>query len=188
VTKTLRATRQHNWFRFFNKDLMCVTSLFFCHTISCLSSKIKNGRYIILIIRQVLDVAVASSEAALTSDDESFYTTLSSSPNRYTSFNDSPSRISSKPYRKPWLPIKGGECQFKCCHFCRPSLVERSFLSLNGIANDELPATAVLGFGFHMAKKRPVALVKHVKNLGLRPSPPPVSSPLAPLILKSKES
>ncbi|KAK0128547.1 hypothetical protein ONS95_000513 [Cadophora gregata] len=74
---------------------------------------------------------------------------------------------------KPWFPLQGGECQFKCCHFCRPSMKERSFLSLNGIANGDIPATTITGFGFHLQRKRPVALVKHVKNLGLRPNPPP---------------
>ncbi|KAL2075537.1 hypothetical protein VTL71DRAFT_480 [Oculimacula yallundae] len=78
---------------------------------------------------------------------------------------------------KPWFPLPGGECQFKCCHFCRPSLKERSFLSLNGIADGDIPSTSITGFGFHLLGKRPVALVKHVKNLGLRPNPPSPSSP-----------
>lgn len=76
---------------------------------------------------------------------------------------------------KPWFPLQGGECQFKCCHYCRPSLKERSFLSLNGIANGDIPSTSIMGFGFHLMKQRPVALVEHVKNLGLRPNPTPVS-------------
>lgn len=54
---------------------------------------------------------------------------------------------------------------------------ERSFLSLNGIVNGDIPATAITGFGFHLQRKRPVALVKHVINLGLRPNPPPVGTP-----------
>ncbi|KAH7342682.1 hypothetical protein BKA65DRAFT_526743 [Rhexocercosporidium sp. MPI-PUGE-AT-0058] len=75
---------------------------------------------------------------------------------------------------KPWFPLQGGECQFKCCHFCRPSLKERSFLSLNGIADGDIPSTSITGFGFHLQKQRPVALVKHVQNLGLRPNPAPL--------------
>ncbi|KAH6724241.1 hypothetical protein BKA61DRAFT_687369 [Leptodontidium sp. MPI-SDFR-AT-0119] len=78
---------------------------------------------------------------------------------------------------KPWFPLQGGECQFKCCHFCRPSLKERSFLSLNGIADGDIPATSITGFGFHLQKQRPVALVKHVQNLGLRPNPSPRPPP-----------
>jgi hypothetical protein len=78
--------------------------------------------------------------------------------------------------KRPWLPANGTECQFKCCHHCRRSFSSRGFLSLNGIVNGDLPLTVTTGFGFHLQKHRPVALVKHVKNLGLRPSPPPVSN------------
>ncbi|CZT01079.1 uncharacterized protein RAG0_08885 [Rhynchosporium agropyri] len=74
---------------------------------------------------------------------------------------------------KPWFPLQGGECQFKCCHVCRPSLRERSYLSLNGIADGDIPSTSIMGFGFHLTGQRPVGLVKHVQNLGLRPNPPP---------------
>lgn len=76
--------------------------------------------------------------------------------------------------QRPWLPSRGGECQFKCCHTCRPSLLDRSYLSLNAIANDDLPYTAITGFGFNLQKFRPVGDVEIVKNLGLRPSPVPV--------------
>ncbi|PMD59238.1 uncharacterized protein K444DRAFT_591416 [Hyaloscypha bicolor E] len=74
---------------------------------------------------------------------------------------------------KPWLPLRGGECQFKVCHSCRPTCEIRSYLSLNGIANNDIPPTAITGFGFNLTRKRPVALVEHVKNLGLRKNPPP---------------
>ena len=76
---------------------------------------------------------------------------------------------------KPWLPLRGGECQFKVCQSCRPTCDIRAYLSLNGIANGDIPATAITGFGFNLIRKRPVALVKYVKNLGLRKNPPPVS-------------
>ncbi|CAD6444161.1 123eb86c-0117-453f-b26b-56979e4a637f [Sclerotinia trifoliorum] len=75
---------------------------------------------------------------------------------------------------RPWLPSRGTECQFKCCHTCRPTLLDRSFLSLNAILNDDLPCTAVTGFGFNLQKFRPVAKVEIVKNLGLRPNPVPL--------------
>jgi len=90
----------------------------------------------------------------------------------------SPTRLSVKAVQKPWLYFKDGECQFKCCHQCRPALLDRSYLSLDGIANGDIPSTAMTGFGFHLQGERPVALVKHVANLGLRPSPPRVSLPL----------
>ncbi|KAE9370370.1 hypothetical protein N431DRAFT_509478 [Stipitochalara longipes BDJ] len=78
---------------------------------------------------------------------------------------------------KPWLPLREGECQFKVCQSCRPTCEIRSYLSLNGIANNDIPPTAITGFGFNLAKKRPVALVKYVKNLGLRKNPPPRPPP-----------
>lgn len=61
---------------------------------------------------------------------------------------------------------------FKICHFCRPSAHERAYLSLNAIADGELPATAIVGYGFNIDRKRPIALAKHVANLGLRVPPP----------------
>ncbi|EKD19993.1 uncharacterized protein L3040_002329 [Drepanopeziza brunnea f. sp. 'multigermtubi'] len=66
-----------------------------------------------------------------------------------------------QPDMKPWLPLRDGECQFKVCHTCRPNFQERSFLSLNGIARNDIPPTAITGFGFHLRKARPVSLVKH---------------------------
>ncbi|TGO57083.1 hypothetical protein BOTNAR_0209g00120 [Botryotinia narcissicola] len=74
---------------------------------------------------------------------------------------------------RPWLPSRGTECQFKCCHTCRPTLLDRSYLSLNAIADDDLPCTATTGFGFNLQKFRPVGNVEVVKNLGLRPNPVP---------------
>ncbi|CAL3966406.1 unnamed protein product [Diplocarpon coronariae] len=75
--------------------------------------------------------------------------------------------------KKPWLPLEGGECQFKVCHTCRRDFQDRCVLSLVGVVNGEYPATALTGYGFHLRKTRPVSLVKHVKNLGLRPNPAP---------------
>ena len=118
---------------------------------------------------KVLDVARATSE------DEIFFTSPTP-PSQRPSSPSSPTKL----FNKPWVDSKGTECQFKCCHACRPTLSERAFLSLDGIANDDTPLTAAVGFGFHLhAQKRPVALVKHVKNLGLRPPPAPVSPLLA---------
>ncbi|KAE8450948.1 hypothetical protein EG329_005388 [Mollisiaceae sp. DMI_Dod_QoI] len=95
-----------------------------------------------------------------------------SSPSRSNTIHDPPSKSSSKPVPKPWFPIPGGECQTKWCQACRPHGIDRSWLSLDGIANGDLPLTAIYGFGFNLLGKRPVNQVKHVANLGLRPSPP----------------
>ncbi|KAH8668005.1 hypothetical protein BGZ60DRAFT_528346 [Tricladium varicosporioides] len=69
---------------------------------------------------------------------------------------------------KPWLPLRGGECQFKCCHRCRPALADRSFLSLNAVVNNDVPLTAITGFGFHLQKSRPIGPKDVVENIGLR--------------------
>ncbi|KFY94585.1 hypothetical protein V498_03852 [Pseudogymnoascus sp. VKM F-4517 (FW-2822)] len=74
---------------------------------------------------------------------------------------------------KLWLPKPNEECQFKVCHRCRHACGERSFLSLDAIANDEIPMTAVSGFGFNLLGKRPVVARKHAINYGLRPDPQP---------------
>ncbi|KAI1282530.1 hypothetical protein F5Y07DRAFT_411017 [Xylaria sp. FL0933] len=74
---------------------------------------------------------------------------------------------------KPWVPQKDEECQQKYCHTCRPSCEPRSYLSLNGIANGEIPPTAAIGFGFHQIGTRPVVNAEVVKNIGLRPVPWP---------------
>jgi hypothetical protein len=44
-------------------------------------------------------------------------------------------------------------------------------LSLNGVANGDLPITAITGFGFHLQKSRPVAKKEVVEKLGLRENP-----------------
>lgn len=68
---------------------------------------------------------------------------------------------------KPWVPPMAMECQFKCCHKCRPHLHPRSFLSLNAILSNDIPATAITGFGFHLQHCRPVADACVVRSIGL---------------------
>ncbi|OAF55542.1 hypothetical protein VC83_07727 [Pseudogymnoascus destructans] len=74
---------------------------------------------------------------------------------------------------KLWVPKPNEECQFKVCHRCRQACMERSFLSLDAIANNEIPMTAVSGFGFNILGKRPVVPRKCAINYGLRPDPRP---------------
>lgn len=73
--------------------------------------------------------------------------------------------------QRPWLPFLGGECQTKWCHACKPHCLDRSWMSLDGIANGELPLTAIHGLSFILEGERIVSDVKHVLNLGLRPNP-----------------
>ncbi|KAI1757747.1 hypothetical protein F4782DRAFT_140786 [Xylaria castorea] len=70
---------------------------------------------------------------------------------------------------KSWVP-RTEECQAKYCHRCRPSFVGRTFLSLDGIANGDIPPTAATSFGF---RQRPVADARVVRNIGLRAVPLP---------------
>lgn len=121
--------------------------------------------------RQVLRLATMDSIA----DDLEGEFYPSSSTDRAPSFrspspHSSPSPVSNNTGPKSWKPV--GECQFKCCHHCRPSLVDRTWLSLDGIVNDDIPLTAITGYGFHLQKKRPVAPVEVVEHIGLRyPAP-----------------
>ncbi|KAI8951970.1 hypothetical protein F4801DRAFT_247342 [Xylaria longipes] len=69
---------------------------------------------------------------------------------------------------KPWVPRE--ECQATYCHRCRPSFAPRSFLSLDGIVNGDIPPTAAIGFGF---ATRPIADARIVRNIGLRAVPLP---------------
>lgn len=82
---------------------------------------------------------------------------------------------------KLWVPNPQDECQFKVCHRCRHVCMERSYLSLDAIANDEIPMTAVAGFGFNLLGKRPVVPRKCAINYGLRPDPRPQTVSLSSL-------
>ncbi|KAI3343990.1 hypothetical protein F4824DRAFT_494246 [Ustulina deusta] len=74
---------------------------------------------------------------------------------------------------KPWVPRDDEECQAKYCHHCRPSCELRSYLSLDGIINGEIPPTAATGFGFHRIRTRPVVNASVMREIGLRPVPWP---------------
>ncbi|PHH51050.1 hypothetical protein CFIMG_002393RA [Ceratocystis fimbriata CBS 114723] len=70
----------------------------------------------------------------------------------------------------PHIPNFATECKYKCCPNCRPSFKDHAFLPLNAIMNDEVPATAVTGFGFHLLGARPVANAKILRSIGTRTS------------------
>lgn len=72
---------------------------------------------------------------------------------------------------KPWVPEDAAECQFKCCHNCRPTCEPRSYLSLDRILKNDIPSTAAVGFGFHLQGARPVLDASIVKSIGYRPVP-----------------
>ncbi|CAM1510170.1 Fc.00g005050.m01.CDS01 [Cosmosporella sp. VM-42] len=78
-------------------------------------------------------------------------------------------------YRNPWVCRDEDECMYKICPFCRPSAADRAYLSLNAVADGEIPPTAATGFGFHLLGERPVVDANVVRELGLRSAPPPRS-------------
>lgn len=100
---------------------------------------------------------------------------ISAADTIYSSLPTTPSPQSTpvNQVKNAWLPTN--ECQFKCCHRCRPSSADRAFISINSVANGDLLPTAVVGFGFGILGRRPIIPVKHIRNLGLRPSKPAVS-------------
>ncbi|CZR57237.1 uncharacterized protein PAC_07127 [Phialocephala subalpina] len=125
-------------------------------------------------IQQIIDQRIKVKQVANHSKfgviDEIFYKPADDAgPNAYGDAHPK-----SSPSYKPWLPAD--ECQIKWCQNCRPHGAERGWLSLNGIANGDLPLTAIYGFGFNFLGKRPVSLVKHVANLGLRPNPDKITN------------
>ncbi|KAI1742502.1 hypothetical protein F4680DRAFT_446066 [Xylaria scruposa] len=81
----------------------------------------------------------------------------------------SPPGLSNPANTKPWVP-RAEDCQVKYCHHCRPSFGGRSFLSLDGIINGDIPPTAATSFGL---QNKPIADAKVVKNIGLRAVPVP---------------
>ncbi|KAK8076702.1 hypothetical protein PG994_003974 [Apiospora phragmitis] len=76
-------------------------------------------------------------------------------------------------HEKPWVLSEGQECQFKCCHACRPSCEQRASLSLDGIAKGDIPPTAIAGFGFHLQGSRPLMDAGIIQNIGYRAVPWP---------------
>ncbi len=40
---------------------------------------------------------------------------------------------------RPWIVSRRNECRFQVCHFCRMTFGERTYLSLNGIADGDVP-------------------------------------------------
>ncbi|KAM3510618.1 hypothetical protein MY11210_005748 [Beauveria gryllotalpidicola] len=71
------------------------------------------------------------------------------------------------------------ECLYRICARCRPTCVDRAYISIDAVADGQIPPTAATGFGFHSIAGRPVTDARLVKTIGQRPVPPdtPDSSP-----------
>ncbi|KAK2001173.1 hypothetical protein LX36DRAFT_698461 [Colletotrichum falcatum] len=68
----------------------------------------------------------------------------------------------------PWVPNAKDECKYKICPYCRPGGADRAYISLDGVAEGSIPATAATGYGFHLFRQRPICSSSLVANLGLR--------------------
>ncbi|RGP63112.1 hypothetical protein FSPOR_8802 [Fusarium sporotrichioides] len=55
-----------------------------------------------------------------------------------------------------WAYGANKNCQYRVCPRCRPVCVDRAFLSLDAVADGEIPPTAAAGFGFEALGGRPV--------------------------------
>jgi hypothetical protein len=55
-----------------------------------------------------------------------------------------------------WKRDDKKNCQYRVCPRCRPVCVDRAFLSLDAVANGEIPPTAAAGSGFEALGGRPV--------------------------------
>lgn len=57
------------------------------------------------------------------------------------------------------------------CPVCRTGAADRAYLSLDAVANGEVPPTAAVGYGFHVMGERPVVDAEILKTIGCRPAP-----------------
>lgn len=71
--------------------------------------------------------------------------------------------VLSSQCKKPWVPR--AECEFKICHHCRANCKDLSWLSLDAVLRDDVPATALTCFGFHLSgrKEPPVASARALR-------------------------
>ncbi|UKZ79142.1 hypothetical protein TrVFT333_006892 [Trichoderma virens FT-333] len=76
-------------------------------------------------------------------------------------------------FQKPWLCTPQEECQYRVCQNCRPGCADRAFLSLNAVADGEVPPTAAAGYSFHLLGQRPIVDANVLRNIGCRPVPLP---------------
>ncbi|XWW98070.1 hypothetical protein V2A60_006066 [Cordyceps javanica] len=63
------------------------------------------------------------------------------------------------------------ECLYRVCARCRPACVDRAYISLDAVANDQIPPTAATGFSFQSISGRPVTDARIVRSIGQRPVP-----------------
>jgi hypothetical protein len=87
-------------------------------------------------------------------------------------FTSPPSHYARQKYpdsRVPWAPAN--ECQHKVCQDCHSIGKDKSWLSLNGVLNGDIPPQATTGFSFSHIGVRPEADAEVVSNIGCRAVP-----------------
>ncbi|GKT54143.1 hypothetical protein ColTof3_01482 [Colletotrichum tofieldiae] len=88
----------------------------------------------------------------------------------------------------PWVPNAKDECQYMICPYCRPGGADRAYISLDGVAEGSIPATAATGYGFHFFRQRPVCNSSLVANLGLRSDSVSTEAPASASFRTSSDS
>ncbi|KAK0637371.1 hypothetical protein B0T17DRAFT_628210 [Bombardia bombarda] len=90
--------------------------------------------------------------------------------------------------KKPWMPDKDYECQYKVCQRCYSLGKDKSWVSLNGVLNGDILPTVATGFSFTYLRFRPCANVKMVKRIGYRTVPVPRHHPANVLNAKTSKA
>ncbi|RCI07596.1 hypothetical protein L249_1646 [Ophiocordyceps polyrhachis-furcata BCC 54312] len=116
---------------------------------------------IAIMLRQRENVQTACQFQRLRTDNSA---EITSHRNYSTAFEGAPGPFE---YKKPWVATFPEECRYRVCPRCRPALADRAFLSLNAVANGDIPPTAAVGYGFHTMGERPVFDAEMVQTLGI---------------------
>ncbi|CAJ0550663.1 Ff.00g105930.m01.CDS01 [Fusarium sp. VM40] len=117
------------------------------------------------ILRQREELKNVIAKEEFRKSSSALFSTVSPPPGFDVSLNNNPSA-------GRWIYDAEPECHYKICPRCRPICADRAFLSLNAVANGEIPPTAAAGYGFESLHGRPViakVVIKHINEH--RPKP-----------------
>lgn len=102
------------------------------------------------------DTAAAAQRQAVTNKRQDYLFGGESSRATSRRLVDTPEQWEELSRERPWVPRLADECQYKVCPNCRPACADRVYIGLDAVVNDDIPATAATGFGFHLFGRRPV--------------------------------
>ncbi|KAB5570852.1 hypothetical protein GE09DRAFT_1055628 [Coniochaeta sp. 2T2.1] len=80
---------------------------------------------------------------------------------------------SNAPNDRPWVPPRHDECKFMVCSACYRAAKDKSWVSLDGIVEGDIPPTVATAYSFVYMKERPVCIAEVVGRLGYRAVPLP---------------